>query len=49
MGRPRPLATASMIRMFAWCGMKSETSEGSRPAFRIEARAVEASVRVANR
>ena len=48
-GRSSPLATASMIRMFAWCGMNRSMSEGSRPARWMEVRAVVANVRVANR
>ena len=48
-GRSRPLATASMMRMFAWCGMNRSTSPGAIPALPTAASAVEASVRVANR
>ena len=48
-GRSRPLATASMIRMFAWWGMNRSMSAAVRPAFSTAASAVDASVRVANR
>ena len=48
-GRSRPLATASMIRMLAWCGMNRSMSDGCRPARSMAAKAVEARVRVANR
>ena len=48
-GRSRPFATASMIRMLAWCGMNRSMSDGSRPDRSMAVRAVVASVRVANR
>ena len=48
-GRSRPLATASMIRMFAWCGMNRSMSDGWRPDRSMAVSAVVASVRVANR
>ena len=47
--RSRPFATASMILMLAWCGTNRSMSSAVRPAFSIEARAVEASVLVAKR
>jgi hypothetical protein len=46
-GSPRPFATASMIRTFAWWGMKRSTSSGCQPAFAMAASADAASVRVA--
>ena len=49
-GRSRPLATASMIRMFAWCGMNRSMSLGLRGRTRrIDSSAVVAIVFVANR
>ena len=48
-GRSRPFATASMIRMFAWCGMNRLMSSGWRPDLRTDSRAVVAIVLVANR
>ena len=48
-GRSRPLATASMIRMFAWCGMNRAMSDGSSPDRRMLSRAVVAIVFVAKR
>ena len=48
-GRSRPLATASTIRMLAWWGMNRSMSDGSRPDFRIDSRAVVAIVFVAKR
>ena len=48
-GMLRPLATDSMIRMFAWCGTIRSMSSGSMPALAMAASAVDARVRVANR
>ena len=48
-GRPRPLATASTMRTFAWCGMNSAISSGSSPDRRTISSAVVAIVFVANR
>ena len=48
-GKPRPLATASMIRMLAWWGMTRSISSGWRPARSIAASAVDARVFVAKR
>ena len=48
-GRSRPFATASMIRMLAWCGMNRSMSSGVRPDRRIDSSAVVAIVLVAKR